>query len=267
MANELITPEAVGVAVGAWFLDKLLGPSVEALGENIKAFLSTRSNKVLAAAEKISKEADIELKPIAPGLFMRLIMDASFSADDEEITDWWANLFVDASVNVSNQHAVFSDIMALLGPVEVRCLDEFVKFCLQFEHAGFGDDLSSSMNDTNTGFEFAVQNRITNENAADPYDEIVSHLLQGTYGWPIRPAEWRLLRKDGETEIFGFGFDAWSRDRRLPLGILQRAGVLQPLSATFSVWGGSTWVRANGLTPLGYEFYRACNGLMPSETN
>ncbi len=267
MADELISLSTAAFGAGVWFAQKILEPTTQALGDNIQAYLGRRVSKVFAAGEQIAKASNLDLKPIAPGLLTRMIMDSSFSADEDEITEWWAHLFVDASLKGSNQHAVFSDIMALLGPLEVRCLDEFVKFCVQFEHSGFGGYLSSSMNDTNTGFEFAVKNRITQENAADRYDEIVSQLLRGTYGWPIRPTEWRLPRKDGESAIFGFGFDSWSRDRRLPLGILQRAGILQPLSATFSAWGGSTWVRANGLTPLGYEFYRACNGLMPSETN
>jgi hypothetical protein len=267
MADELISFPVAVFGAGAWFAQQIMQPTIKALGENIQAYLGSRISRVFATSEQIAKASDLKLNPIAPGLLTRMIMDASFSADEEEITEWWAHLFVDASVQGSNQHAVFSDIMALLGPVEVRCLDEFVKSCLQFEHSGFGDYLSSNMNDTNTGFESAVQNRISQENAADRYDEIVSQLLQGTYGWPIRPTEWRLPRKDGESEIVGFGFDSWSRDRRLPLGILQRAGILQPLLATFSAWGSNTWVRANGLTPLGYEFYRACNGLIPSETN
>ena len=260
MATELITPLAAAYGAGAWFAAKILEPTAKVLGENLQAYLGNRVSKIFATSEQFAKETCLELKPIAPGLLTRMIMDASFSADEVEITEWWAHLFVDAAQKGSNQHAVFSDIMALLGPVEVRCLDEFVKFCLQFEHLGFIDYTSSSMNDTNTGFEHAIQNRLERENPADHYEDIVANLLRGTFGWPIRPSEWRLPRHDGDNVIFGFGFDSWSRDRRIPLGILEREGILQPLSATISVFGGNIWVRANGLTPLGYEFYCACNG-------
>lgn len=260
MGAELITTATAAFGAGAWFAGKVLEPSAKALGENLQAFLGARVNKVFATSEQLAKVADLDLKPIAPGLLTRLIMDASFSADEIEITDWWANLFIDASIKGSNKHAVFSDMMALLGPQEVRCLEEFVGFCLQIKHFGLKDYTASSMNDTSTGFEFSVENRIEIEDAADRYDEIVSHLLLGSYGWPIRPTEWRLPRRDGQDVALGFGFDKWSRDQRLPLGILERAGIVKPLSATFPVWDGAKWVRANGLTPLGYEFYCACKG-------
>ena len=209
MADELITFPVAAFGAGAWFAQQIMQPTIKALGENIQAFLGARVSKVFATSEQLSKASNLDLKPIAPGLLTRMIMDVSFSADEVEITEWWAHLFVDAAQKGSKQHAVFSDIMALLGPVEVRCLDEFVNFCLQFENLGFIDYTSSSMNDTNTGFEHAIQNRIERENPADHYDDIVANLLRGTFGWPIRPTEWRLPRHDGDNVIFGFGFDSW----------------------------------------------------------
>lgn len=251
---------AATTIAGGWFLGKVLEPSAKALGDNLRAYLGHRVSKIFSLSEEISKKSSIDPKPIAPGLVSRMIIDASFSSDEEDITKWWANLFVDASIQGSNQHAVFSDMMAILGPSEIRCLDDFVRFCLQIKSMGLVAHTPQNMSDTDTSFEFAIESKTQVQNAADHYDEIVFSLLSGTYGWPIRPTEWRLPRRQGEETIFSFGFDQWSRDHALSLNILERAGIIRPLRATFSVWGGAVWVRANSLTQLGYAFYRACKG-------
>ena len=81
-----------GVVAG-WFANKIFGPSVDAMGKNLAAHLQSRMPAIFGRAEQIAKEARIEPRPIKPGLLSRMIVDASFSEDTEEITEWWANLF------------------------------------------------------------------------------------------------------------------------------------------------------------------------------
>ena len=126
MVEPLITTGAALVGTSTWFANKILGPSAERLGDNLVVYLEYRLPKIFGRADAIASERNIEPQPVKPGLLTRMIIDASMSDDVEEITEWWANLFVDASRGGSNQHAIFSDVMAQLGPKEVLVLEKFL---------------------------------------------------------------------------------------------------------------------------------------------
>ncbi|WP_156841482.1 hypothetical protein [Novosphingobium aquimarinum] len=99
-------------------------------------------------------------------------MDASFSADDDDITEWWTHLFVDASIADDNYHAVFGDLMALLGPEDVRCLDAFVQ---SFPSCG-GPDFGTSdpwIIKLQSHFEGAIGSWIGETDVAERNSEIV----------------------------------------------------------------------------------------------
>jgi hypothetical protein len=259
-AVEAAGPGAAGAAALAWFGGKVFGPSAEALGENLRAFLAHRVSKVFAKAGEMGQDLGIEPQPIRPGLLTRMIMDASFSEDTAEITDWWANLFLDASVTGSNEHAVFSDIMALLGPAEAQCLTDFIR---SFQHGAspsFGKSPPWIVT-LGSKFEGAVEIWMRDDGTPGRNARILNNFMHGDPSWPMRPTEWRIFVDipGGESSLM-YGHNPWFTNNLLPLDILTRAGLLATLSSSYSVFGGSPWVRGIGLTTLGYNFYAACIG-------
>jgi hypothetical protein len=264
MESEMIFGLASGGAY--WFADKVFGKALEPLGQSLGAYLSVRCNAIFGRSTAIAEERYVDPQPIAPGLLARLVMDASFSTDDEDITEWWANLFVDASIAGDNHHAVFGDMMALLGPKEVQCLDTFVQSFPSCAGPQFGKN-DPWIIKLQSHFEGAVGSWIGETDVAERNSEIVNNFLRGDPSWPCRPTEWRLPLKfqDREAALF-YGHDPNYTHNRLPFDILGRAGILAPLDASFSAWGGTLWVRGIGLTLIGYEFYRACKGRRPQSS-
>lgn len=248
------------LAGGAWFLDKVLGPSAEALGESLRVYLASRVSTIFAKAEEITAQRSIVAKPVAPGLLTRMIIDASFSDEDPTITEWWANLFVDAATNGSNLHAVFSDVMAYLGPREVHCFHDFVNFRGTALRPTLRVGPPRLIGQSEAAFESLISPYLEGD-IAGKYPETVSLILSAKPQWPMIATEWKLPRAvEGAESELTFGLDKWSRDRGLELSILQRAGLLVPVAANYSVWGGTIWVKGLSLTSLGFEFYCACTG-------
>ncbi len=130
MSDSVITTGTALVGTGAWFANQIFGPSAGAVGENLKVHLQNRLPTIFGRSAQLAEEKAITLGPIKPGLLTRMVVDASFSDDSEEITEWWANLFIEAGSEAfeANRQAVFSDIMAMLGPREVSVLTEFVGY-------------------------------------------------------------------------------------------------------------------------------------------
>lgn len=252
---------AVALATVKWFGGKVFGPSADALGENLRAYLATRVSTVFAKAGEIAQERQLEPGPIRPGLLSRMIVDCSFSDDSDDITKWWANLFVDASLSSSNEHAVFSDMIALFGPAEAKCLREFVESFPHASEPSFGR-APAWMDVLESKFEAAVKAWLGAGEWADRHDEIVGNFRYGDPSWPMRPTEWLLYRRvESEEELVpAYGHSQWYTQNLLAIDILKRAGVFASLDASMPVWGGNIWVRGLGLTTLGYEFYRACEG-------
>jgi len=81
------TAIAIGTGLTMWFADKVFGKAIEPLGESLIPFLSERWRAIAGQAEGLAKERLIEPTPISPGLLARMIMDASFSADEPGITE------------------------------------------------------------------------------------------------------------------------------------------------------------------------------------
>jgi hypothetical protein len=249
----------VGGATGGalWFADKVLGPSAEALGENLKAYLAERWRSIALRAGEIAAASDVHPQPIRPGLLTRMIMDASFSDEDSTITEWWANLFVDASQKSSNKHAVFADMMALFGPAEASCLDEFVD-AFSFADEWFFSKLIA--NDIiEVTFEEAVNHAARKEALEDKSPSPLGGFPLDGATWPMIATEWLMPSKD-ETARLMAGHNEWYFRNSIAVGILERSAVLKPVRVVQSVFGGTIWVKGLVLSALGFEFYGACRG-------
>ena len=119
---EPISTGAAIVAAGAWFANKLLGPSAEALGDQLKIYSNSRLSKIFAKAEQVS--GFTTLNPLPPAFALDFVQKASLSEDDEQLTSLWANLVIDASANFSNRHMIFSSILSQMGGAEASYLSK-----------------------------------------------------------------------------------------------------------------------------------------------
>lgn len=257
-----LTLMGAGAASAVWFASKIFGPSVDGLGQSLKVYLTDRWSKISARAGQIAQEQSISPEPINPGLLTRMIMDASSSNDDQSITDWWANLILDASIGSSNKHTVFSDMMSMLGPIEAHCLEEFVSEHKVLTSLGLRQ-LNSCLAEST--FETAMSRWIVVEDAADKYSSIEQGIINHRYEWPLRATEWRLWRRfEGQEPALWNGLNPWYEQNFLALNILQRIGALKSARAYFPAFGGTSWVHGLVLTELGYEFYRTCKGVGPA---
>ena len=253
---ELVTGALIG-----WFGNRIFGPSVDALGENLKAHLQSRLPAIFGRAEQIAKAKNVEPQPIKSGLLARMIVDAWFSEDTPEITDWWANLFVSASHQGDNRHAAFSDMMAMVGPKEASVLTELIT---PFEKDGFR---LCSMLDHSFNADLIRETRILDLlGDSSPFrigqiDRMVEQIHSGNAGWPFRLRAWKLYVQRGwDNAGIEFQGDDWFETNQMQCSILQKAGILDFGRVDVPVMGQPCWVDTVEVTRLGLEFFLECTG-------
>lgn len=257
--GPLIGPEGFLAGGATWFAGQVLGPSAAAIGENLKVYFQTRLPSIFGVAAEKAKAANIELRPIKPGLLARMVVDASFSEDTEEITEWWANLFVSASLHGDNIHAVFSDMMAMIGPKEALCLKDLVSV--------YGDIFVVRYNfetDYIGNVDLGREVWLLDALGQSPFDrsrveEMETKMEQGKLDWPIRLSAWKLPIYQIQGNVaWEMSANPWFESRRLQLEILSRSGIVKFARVDVPVMGQPSWIDTVELTQLGAEFYVAC---------
>lgn len=265
MPGEIVQAATILAGSGAagWFADKIFSPSVESVGNELKLYLQTRVPTIFGVAgEKLEKKG-LDPQPIAPGLLARMVADASFSEQDSDITEWWANLFVDASMHSSNRHAVYSDMMAMLGPLEARCLGGFVE---QFSFSADINWFLATMPNLIGAIDLARDEAVAYWVGETPIrthrmHQVFLNLTRGELPWPLRPIRWSLptLDENGRSLRMNQTND-WFKENREAIEILERARVFKFSKVDIPVMGPSSWVETVELTGLGAEFFVACKG-------
>lgn len=263
LSEQIISTGAMLVASGSWFAEKIFGPSINALGENLRAHLQSRIPIIFGRAESIAKTANLELAPIRPGLLTRMIVDASFSDDLPEITEWWANLFVEAATKETeaNMHAVFSDIMAMIGPQEVKVLSDFVSF-YRLQVAYLTPDMRKNVETVGSVVQetllFSVVDKFPlNANSAQEVDE---HFTNPKIPLPVRTFGWKVPSSAGEALSWRVHTLDWYKTNPVSIEILERSRVLKFIRLEIPILADqAAWVDLVGITALGREFYEACS--------
>ena len=263
MTDAIITTGAALVASGSWFADKIFGPSVAALGDNLKIHLHTRAPQIFGRAEQIAKAEELHLSPVSPGLLSRMIMNASFSEDSADITDWWANLFVEAATNHTepNMQAVFSDIMAMIGPKEARVLTDFVAYYRsQIANHTLASleniDAMDGIVQESTLFKLPHSFPLTNETV----DDVHEHLANPKIPLPVRTFAWKLPLSFGEALSWRLTTLPWYVENRVPIEILERSRVLKFIRLEIPIMADqAAWVDLVGLTALGRACFESCS--------
>lgn len=268
MSDDLLSPAIALIGTGTWFANKIFGPSADAMGENLRVYLQSRMPSIFGRAEEKARALQVDLKPIPPGLAARMIMDASFSADHAEITDWWANLFVSAAHVGSNTHAVFSDMMAMIGPREAECLAAFFDF---FEPCRSPDWFNGAGRNLRGAADLIRDEAISHwigEMPVTPESQgnVYINLTSGKAGWPMRPKNWVLPYRNSVGEASRLAQTSpWFEQMRESIEILERTRVLRFARADVPVLGPSAWVETVEVTGIGADFYAACKGFELAE--
>jgi hypothetical protein len=262
MADAIITTGAALVASGSWFADRIFGPSVDALGQNLKAHLQSRLPSIFGRAEEIAKSENLTLEPVKPGLLSRMIVDASFSEDSLEITEWWANLFVQAaSVQTeANVHAVFSDIMAVVGPREAALLRNFVDYYRSNTKFLVPQDRAKARS-SDAVFQETLLFSILKKHplSMGTSREVECHFENPRIPLPVRTFAWKVPdRQDGDL-VWRISTLNWYAENQVPIEILERSRVFKFTRFEIPIIADeSSWVDLVGLTELGIAFFEAC---------
>lgn len=272
MPGEVVAAAQIlaGSGVAGWFAGRVFGPSTDRLGDNLLVYLESRLPSILGKAGTIAHDEGIEPKPIKPGLLTRLIVNASMSDEDDEITEWWANLMLEASIAGSNRHAVFSDMMAAVGPQEAMFLQQLYTMVCDKRPKAEGPWVFSRFIVEHHVQEFTVDiswmfplNNETAERASEAVRNFRGQMPAKPVAWGL-PSEVRIFVNQEPLDIVlrGERRVPWFEGREVEFEILERAQILRmsrhemPASA-----GPSGWVQFIEFTQLGMAFYEACSGM------
>lgn len=262
MAAEIISTGAALVGGGSWFLGKILGPSADKLGEHLSVYLGERASSIMSLAEKRAKQQNVVVGHIPPGLFTRMLVDSSFSTDDETITSWWANLLLQASQSTDNHPAIFSDMMAMVGPQEAACLSDFMNRFEVVWTGGLQIAIEQVSHLSESIFDDAVKHWLGDL----PVDQhslltVISNMTRGQVPWPLTTIQWKcgVKASDGSSGM-QYVTNPWFRSNVSAISVLERIGILRRVKVTLPTWDSETWATGLTPTPVGAAFYLACVG-------
>lgn len=134
---EPVTTGALVLGAG-WFANKLLGPSADALGDQLKIYAGDRLRTIFGRTQEITKGR--EIRPLSPGFAVVAFQRASFSEDDPRLTEMWAQLIANATQEQTSRHVIYAEILSQIGGDEARLLLQFSRvdgdhFQLQQQHS------------------------------------------------------------------------------------------------------------------------------------
>jgi hypothetical protein len=262
MPEPIITTGVALVGAGTWFAGKVFGPSAGEIGTQLKMYLSGRVRSIFRRAEETAEKMHLEISPVAPGLLARMIADASFSADADDITEWWANLFLNASSHSStNKHAVFSDMMAVVGPEEAACLKTFIESFGSLRSVTSFRQLDNLASVTESMQEETIRHWVGDIPVPENnLRQIYLNLTNGEMSWPTRPIAWSFPLDHGDKVTKANQVNPWYRDNLSAVGVLERTRILEFSKVTLGGQGTNAWVKLISVTPLGVDFFEACTG-------
>ena len=245
---EPVTTGAALVGAGTWFANKLLGPSADALGSQFKAYASDRLNKIFSKAQtKLQSDKICELPP---GFVMQFIQKASFSEDDEFLTEAWANLLANSAKKFDNRQSAFVEILSQLSARDARVLSGLVPEQTVYDPA---DSMPVSLR-INIKLKLASDLKHTSNSQAEAEDEI-ARLLQLDLGWPGRITAARVHYKaDDET----LPMEGGRPDQFATYDNLKRLGLIDWFDIDISIKPYETGLEGVLVSMLGIGFLQTC---------
>ena len=251
-AGEIVSAAEILAGSGAagWFADKLLGPSAQALGEQIKIYATDRIRKIVGkAAEKVDQA---KIRPLPPGFAVIFFQRASFSEDEATLTDMWANLLASAGTSYSNRHAAYVEILSQLTGADALALSDFVPL-----ETIYHPQMTRAVNlrlELLRSLAKSIKNvSETEEEARQELDRLFNY----KFNWPGRVTSGRVYFKgiDHDRVITGgTGDHLGSIDNLVRLGLIEKFDVSNSLSQY------DVAVEGILVTMLGVGFIQTCRG-------
>jgi hypothetical protein len=247
----VVEPVSTTLAIGAgWFANKLLGPSADALGKELQNYSSARMRKIFRRAAEKSNPDHVNALP--PGFVMTFFQKASFSEDDDALTEMWANLLAEAATNFTNRHAAYVEILSELTAFDALTLANLVP-----EDAPFSPEMSAPVN-LKVELRLAItkeMKKISNSHAEAQLE--FDRLINLKFDWPGRITSARLHWRDGDVTrpiSGGIGDQFASFDNLCRLGLLERFDLDNSMARYESAVEGVL------VTMLGIGFVQTCRG-------
>ena len=250
MTGDFVTAAQIIAGTGAtgWFADKLLGPSVAGLGDMMKAYSGDRLRKIFGrASQKVAAE---DLKALPPGFAITFMQKASFSEDEEILTEMWANLLSSAATKFESRQSAYVEILSQLTSSDARVLDEVLPLG--------GEKKYEPGRAVNERIEMKVRLAKGIKNISDSQEAgliEVQRLLHLDMEWPGRVNSARVYFTDeGKSEVVSGGNadQSANQDNLVRLGLLERFEISNSLTPSDVGFNGVF------LTTLGLTFVQAC---------
>lgn len=252
MVDPVLTPLAV-LGVAGWFGNKVLGPPADAVGAELAKFVTARTHKIFAKAER--KEEPADPKPLPAGFLYLATQKASFSEDSEILTDMWASLLVDASAGLNHNHAVFADILTQIGSDGAQFLRDLV---------GSSDweiDLGDDVGLTDAVYNMFRSTLIWKDLEQDQALIAANALLNQEVGWPVltKMASYTYNKREnnpaatGTIKVFG------ARPDPVMIDVLSRQRLVTEFDFDFQPGWASPRLAGVYLTMLGLDLVRTCS--------
>lgn len=248
--SELITAAQIIAGTGAagWLADKLLTPSIEGLGEQFKAYASARLAQIFgAASEKVRAE---DVRSLPPGFALTFLQSASFSEEDEALSDMWANLLAAAATKFESRQTAYVSILSQLAGSDARVLNEILPVGLERMYAGV------TATNARTEMRVRLANQINNisPDRVSGHQEI-ERLLHLDLGLPGRVNSARVYFVEGsENRVLSGGRE----DQSLEQANLIRLGLCERFEVSNSLTHMDVGFEGVLLTALGLKFLQSC---------
>lgn len=121
----MIEPVSTGALISlGWAGRKILGPSLDEIGDQLKLYAGERVRKIF---EKVESSAEGASLHHLPGAFsLKFFQAASMSEDDELITNMWANLLIHSSEEFNSRKILYLDILEKLSSDDAILLNSII---------------------------------------------------------------------------------------------------------------------------------------------
>ena len=261
MVEPIITTGAVLVGAGAWFADKLLGASAEALGEQLKVYASGRWKSIFERTKELADGQNVNSLP--PGFAYLALQKSSFSEDDELITDLWANLLLNASMKFTQRHVLYVDILEKLSAGDAKILDEMIKSGIELNiRHSVQWELDEIRRSLFKHAEQVLENRNISHFDFDAAEEFDISISNFTNRWPITILETIIPITPPEAQpgtLAATSSTSGQANSEAPYDALIRQRLLQSFQISFIV-GFQMTIGGVMATSLGVEFIQSCRG-------
>jgi hypothetical protein len=252
MIDPMVTPDVALIGAGTWFANKIFGPSADLLGQSIRDYGTDRIRKIFGrAAEKVIEN---KISPLPPGYMMTFMEKASFSEDEENITEMWASLLANSAQGYTSRMTAYVDILSQMTSHDAEVISDLVPKEFSFSPAG-----SRAVNLKIEMINNLLRIISVELNAEDECRRVLVELLNMDFAWPAKIMSARLIwAQSGEVfPMSGGNPDSFaSRDNLCRLGLLER------FDLTTSLAPFSTAVEGFIVTALGVGFIQTCRNVL-----